>query len=102
MREGIRVVSEGGSLHRQEVGSGDASTGGTSGPLRDIERILYFEAFVVVDPGMTQLERGQLLSDEMYLDAIDNSSNLTGRSANWLFPRAGWMPKCWIFYLAGR
>ncbi len=39
--------------------------------LRDIERILYFEAFVIVDPGMTQLERGQLLTDEMYLDAIE-------------------------------
>ncbi|RKZ37717.1 MAG: DNA-directed RNA polymerase subunit beta', partial [Gammaproteobacteria bacterium] len=39
--------------------------------LRDIERILYFEAFVVVDPGMTQLERGQLLSDETYLEAIE-------------------------------
>ena len=39
--------------------------------LRDIERVLYFEAFVVVDPGMTQLERGQLLSDESYLDAIE-------------------------------
>src|SRR5512147_718171 len=39
--------------------------------LRDIERVLYFEAFVVVDPGMTQLERGQLLSDETYLDAIE-------------------------------
>ena len=39
--------------------------------LRDIERILYFEAFVVIDPGMTQLEPGQLLSDETYLDAIE-------------------------------
>ena len=39
--------------------------------LRDIERILYFEAFVVIDPGMTELERGQLLSDEMYLEAIE-------------------------------
>nr|VFJ52354.1 MAG: DNA-directed RNA polymerase subunit beta' [Candidatus Kentron sp. DK] len=39
--------------------------------LRDIERILYFEAFVVIDPGMTTLERGQLLSDDMYLDAIE-------------------------------
>jgi len=39
--------------------------------LRDIERILYFEAFVIIDPGMTQLERGQLLSDEMYLEAIE-------------------------------
>jgi len=39
--------------------------------LRDIERILYFEAFVVVDPGLTDLQRGQLLSDEAYLDAIE-------------------------------
>ena len=39
--------------------------------LRDIERVLYFEAFVVVDPGMTQLETGQLLSEEAYLDALE-------------------------------
>ena len=39
--------------------------------LRDIERVLYFEAFVVIDPGMTQLERNQLLSDEQYLEAIE-------------------------------
>ena len=39
--------------------------------LREIERILYFEAFVVVDPGMTPMERGQLLTDEMYLDALE-------------------------------
>src|SRR5680860_619155 len=39
--------------------------------LREIERILYFEAFVVIDPGMTPLERGKLLSDEEYLQAIE-------------------------------
>ncbi|MGH8312444.1 MAG: DNA-directed RNA polymerase subunit beta', partial [Gammaproteobacteria bacterium] len=39
--------------------------------LREIERVLYFEAFVVIDPGMTPLERGQLLSDESYLEAIE-------------------------------
>ena len=39
--------------------------------LRDIERVLYFEAFVVIDPGMTELERGQLLNDEAYLDAME-------------------------------
>ena len=32
--------------------------------LRDIERILYFESFVVIDPGLTSLERGQLLNDD--------------------------------------
>jgi DNA-directed RNA polymerase subunit beta' len=39
--------------------------------LREIERVLYFEAFVVVEPGMTPLERGQLMTDEMYLEAIE-------------------------------
>lgn len=39
--------------------------------LRDLERVLYFEAYVVVDPGMTQLEKGQLLSEEAYYDAIE-------------------------------
>lgn len=39
--------------------------------LRDIERVLYFEAYMVVDPGMTQLECGQLLSEEAYLDALE-------------------------------
>jgi DNA-directed RNA polymerase subunit beta' len=39
--------------------------------LRDIESVLYFEDFVVIEPGMTELEKGQLLSDEQYLDAIE-------------------------------
>jgi DNA-directed RNA polymerase subunit beta' len=39
--------------------------------LRDIERVLYFESFVVVDPGMTDLERGQLLTDDQYLEALE-------------------------------
>ena len=36
--------------------------------LRDIERILYFESYVVTEPGMTTLERGQLLTDEQYYE----------------------------------
>ena len=43
--------------------------------LRDIERVLYFEAYAVVDPGMTTLERGQLLTDEAYLDAIQENGD---------------------------
>lgn len=39
--------------------------------LREIERVLYFESFVVVDPGMTTLERGDLLSDEQYYEAME-------------------------------
>jgi DNA-directed RNA polymerase subunit beta' len=35
--------------------------------LRDIERVLYFEAFVVVDPGLTPLQRGQLLTEDDYI-----------------------------------
>lgn len=37
--------------------------------LRDIERVLYFEAYVVIDPGMTPLEKNQLLSEEAFLEA---------------------------------
>ncbi|GAA5100928.1 DNA-directed RNA polymerase subunit beta' [Wohlfahrtiimonas larvae] len=39
--------------------------------LRDIEKILYFESFVVTDPGMTPLEHGQILTDEEFLDIIE-------------------------------
>ena len=39
--------------------------------LRDIERVLYFESFIVTEPGMTTLEKGQLLNDEEYFDALE-------------------------------
>ena len=39
--------------------------------LREIERVLYFEAFVVTEPGLTTLEPKQLLTDETYLEAIE-------------------------------
>ena len=39
--------------------------------LKDIERVLYFEAFLVTDPGLTPLVYKQLLTEEMYFDAID-------------------------------
>lgn len=39
--------------------------------LRDIERVLYFESYVVIDPGMTTLEKGQLLNDEQYFEALE-------------------------------
>ncbi len=38
-------------------------------PLRDIERVLYFEAYVVTDPGLSTLERGQLLTEEEFINA---------------------------------
>jgi DNA-directed RNA polymerase subunit beta' len=53
--------------------------------LRDIERILYFEAYVVIEPGMTSLETGQLLTEEAYLEAFeqygDEFSALMGAEA---------------------
>ncbi|WP_304617281.1 DNA-directed RNA polymerase subunit beta' [Paracoccus sp. (in: a-proteobacteria)] len=40
--------------------------------LRDLERILYFENYVVIEPGLTDLTYGQLLTEEEFLDAQDN------------------------------
>jgi DNA-directed RNA polymerase subunit beta' len=40
--------------------------------LRDIERVLYFEAHVVVEPGMApNLQRGQLLTEEQYIETME-------------------------------
>jgi DNA-directed RNA polymerase subunit beta' len=39
--------------------------------LRDIERVLYFEAYVVTEPGMTPLNRGQLLTEDDYLSKLE-------------------------------
>ena len=39
--------------------------------LRDIERVLYFESYVVIDPGMTTLEKYQLLNDEQYYESLE-------------------------------
>ena len=39
--------------------------------LREIERVLYFEAYLVTDPGMTDLIKGQMLSEEQYIEALE-------------------------------
>src|ERR687893_802690 len=39
--------------------------------LKDLERILYFEAYVVIDPGMTPLKRGQLMTEDDYLAKVE-------------------------------
>jgi DNA-directed RNA polymerase subunit beta' len=39
--------------------------------LRDLERVLYFENYVVIEPGLTDLTYGQMLTEEEYLDAQD-------------------------------
>ena len=40
-------------------------------PLRDIERVLYFEAYIVIDPGMTPLTKGQLLTEDDYIAKVE-------------------------------
>ncbi|WP_284443233.1 DNA-directed RNA polymerase subunit beta' [Buchnera aphidicola] len=40
-------------------------------PLRDIERVLYFESYVVIETGMTNLEKRQILTEEQYLDSLE-------------------------------
>ncbi|MBO9468322.1 DNA-directed RNA polymerase subunit beta' [Tropicibacter sp. R15_0] len=39
--------------------------------LRDLERVLYFENYVVIEPGLTDLQYGQMMTEEEYLDAQD-------------------------------
>ena len=39
--------------------------------VREIERVLYFEAYVVTDPGMTPLEAGLLMTEESYLESVE-------------------------------
>jgi DNA-directed RNA polymerase subunit beta' len=39
--------------------------------LKEVERVLYFESFIVTDPGMTDLETGDILTEEEYIEAFD-------------------------------
>ncbi|MBK2356988.1 DNA-directed RNA polymerase subunit beta' [Francisella hispaniensis] len=41
-------------------------------PLKNVEKVLYFESYIVTDPGMTPLEKKQLLTDEEYAEALEN------------------------------
>jgi len=39
--------------------------------VREMERVLYFEAYVIIDPGLTDKRRGDLLTEQEYLEAIE-------------------------------
>ncbi|ALG89148.1 MULTISPECIES: DNA-directed RNA polymerase subunit beta' [Actibacterium] len=39
--------------------------------LRDLERVLYFENYVVIEPGLTDLTYGQMMTEEEFMDAQD-------------------------------
>ena len=41
-------------------------------PLKNVEKVLYFESYIVTDPGMTPLEKKQLLTDDEYAEALEN------------------------------
>ncbi len=44
--------------------------------LKDLERVLYYEAYVVVDPGGTQLKFGEVLSEEKYRKLLDDHGQI--------------------------
>ena len=37
--------------------------------LKDLEKVLYFESFIVLDPGLTPLDKLQLLTEDEFIDA---------------------------------
>ncbi|MDG2354642.1 MAG: DNA-directed RNA polymerase subunit beta' [Paracoccaceae bacterium] len=39
--------------------------------LRDLERVLYFEQYIVIEPGLTDLKHGQMLTEEEFVDCQD-------------------------------
>ncbi|MAH79627.1 MAG: DNA-directed RNA polymerase subunit beta' [Gammaproteobacteria bacterium] len=39
--------------------------------LREIERVLYFESYIVTDPGLTELEKGQILTEEEWVEKYE-------------------------------
>ncbi|MDX1916381.1 MAG: DNA-directed RNA polymerase subunit beta' [Rickettsiaceae bacterium] len=39
--------------------------------LKDLEKILYFEAYVVIEPGLTPMSRGEVLTEELFYKAQD-------------------------------
>ena len=49
--------------------------------LRDLEKVLYFENYIVLEPGLTPLKQGQLLSEEEYIDAQDEYGEDTFNAA---------------------
>jgi DNA-directed RNA polymerase subunit beta' len=67
--------------------------------LRDLERILYFENYVVIEPGLTDLTYGQLMSEEEFLDAQDAYGAdafrriSAPRPSARCWPRSTWSPR---------
>ena len=45
--------------------------------VRNLERVLYYESHVVIDPGNTELKHKELIDDETYNDLLDRGSEFT-------------------------
>ena len=67
--------------------------------LRDLERILYFENYVVIEPGLTDLTYGQLMTEEEFLDAQDQygadafTANIGAEAIREMLAAISWMSK---------
>ena len=66
--------------------------------LKQLERVLYFEAYIVIEPGLTPLEKYQLLTEDELLDAQDEygedafSAGIGAEAVR--RRRRFWMPNC--------
>jgi DNA-directed RNA polymerase subunit beta' len=49
--------------------------------LKDLEKVLYFESYVVTEPGLTPFKQGELLSEEQYYDALEKFGDGTFTAA---------------------
>lgn len=60
---------------------------------KDLERIIYYETYVVINPGAAQLKKGDLLTEDEYLNALNNlpeeQENLDETDANKFICRTG-------------
>jgi DNA-directed RNA polymerase subunit beta' len=55
--------------------------------LRDIERVLYFEAYVVTDPGMTPLKKCQIMSEDDYAAKSKSTATTSPPDGRRRYPR---------------
>ena len=39
--------------------------------IKEVEKVLYFESFIVIEPGLTKLKKGQLLNEEELIKSQD-------------------------------
>ena len=62
-------------------------------PMKALERVLYFESYVVIEPGLTPLTVNQLLTEDEYQDAIDQALSEADQTGWYIPPEAAEMFK---------